>query len=335
MKEFVFRYQLSTINYQLLSFVRSQHPKLSVGEFAQNIAGQFELKIIAGADGASERKIISPRIQKLGLALAGFARYIHSGRVQIVGQSEISYLWQMDREKRLEAIRNLSPDQICCILITTSLEPPPELVAVCDEVNLPLLTTPSVSSVAIEKVSRFLQNQLAPQIYRHGVLLEIYGHGIFITGESGIGKSECALDLISRGHRLVSDDVAIIKKIEDRLEGSSPELTREHLEIRGLGIINVRYLFGVSAISDTITIDLCIELKKWDELTEIERLGVEHRVEDIFGVEIVKFVLPVSPGRNLSTLVETAVRIHLLKKSGYDAAADLTEKHSRILGNDS
>lgn len=313
--------------------MKSQHPKLSVGEFVENIAGLLELKIIAGAGGAGERKIISPRIQKLGLALAGFARYIHSGRVQIVGQSEISYLWQMDRERRLEAIRSLSPEQICCILITTSLEPPPELLHVCDEINLPLLITPNISSVAIEKVSKFLQNRLAPQIYRHGVLLEMYGHGIFITGESGIGKSECALDLISKGHRLVSDDVAIIKKIDDRLEGSSPELTREHLEIRGLGILNIRYLFGVSAIGETTPIDLCIELKKWDELTEIERLGVEHHEEDIFGVKIIKFILPVSSGRNLSTLVETAVRVHLLKKSGYDAAADLTAKHSRILGN--
>jgi HPr kinase/phosphorylase len=172
---------------------------------------------------------------------------------------------------------------------------------------------------------------LAPQTMLHGVLLGMYGLGVFLQGESGIGKSECALDLITRGHHLISDDAVWVKKIGDKLEGRSPELTYEHLEIRGLGIINIRDLFGVSAVGKQIKIDLCIELKKWDELGEIERLGLETKETEIFGVRIPKFVLPVSSGRNVSTLVETAVRVHLLRATGYDAAQKLIKKHMEIL----
>jgi HPr kinase/phosphorylase len=153
-----------------------------------------------------------------------------------------------------------------------------------------------------------------------------------ILGESGIGKSECALDLITRGHNLISDDTVIIKRIGNKIEGSSPELTREHLEIRGLGIINIREVFGVSALGkQKKQVDLCIELKRWNQIDEIERLGLEIGAEDIFGLKFPKFVLPVSSGRNLSTLMETAIRVHMLKNSGYDAAKELIDKHTKQL----
>jgi HPr kinase/phosphorylase len=279
----------------------------------------------------SKKFITSSRIQKLGLALAGFAHYIHEGRIQIVGQSEISYLKQLSKEDRVKAIRNLDLEKISCILITKKLELPEEFISITEKAKVPVLRTPKVSSLAIGIVSDFLQKALAPQMTIHAVLLGMYGLGVLIKGKSGIGKSECALDLIARGHQLISDDVVIIKRIGDILEGSATELTFEHLEIRGLGIINIRDLFGVSAVSKQKNIDLCIELRDWQEVEEVERLGLETQEEKFFGVSIPKFLLPVSPGRNLSTLVETAVKIHLLKSKGYNPAEELIKKHSEKL----
>lgn len=309
----------------------SENPKILVADFVENAPAELAVEILAGANGLREKQIVSPRIQKLGLALAGFAHYIHAGRVQIVGQSEISYLLQLESRRRIEALNNLALDKISCILISKNLEPPEELLQIAEEKNLPLLRTAQVSSTAINLVSNFLQEILAPHITRHGVLMGIYGLGVLVLGESGIGKSECALDLIARGHRLISDDQIILKKIGDKLVGSSPELTREHLEIRGLGIINVRDLFGVSAVGKPKQIELVIEVKKWTEVIEVERLGLDRHVEEILNLKITKFVLPVSAGRNLSTLIETAVRIHLLRDSGFDAAKKLIEKHSAML----
>lgn len=305
--------------------------KLTITEFVGKAPEEFGLEFLAGESGGQERTIISGRIQKLGLALAGFAHYIHSGRIQIVGQSEISYLDQLDSEGRLEAIGRLSLESISCILITKNLEPPPELLTIANEAGLPVIKTHLVSSLAISKVSRFLEDFLAPRLTIHGVLLGVYGLGILILGDSGIGKSECALDLITRGHRLISDDSVIVKKIGEDVEGSSPELTHEHIEIRGLGIINVKDLFGISAVGDQIRIDLCIELKRWNEATEIDRLGIDSQREMFFGISIPKYILPVSSGRNLATLIETAIRLHLVNKSGSDAATALIEKHSRLV----
>ncbi|HEX8737270.1 MAG TPA: HPr(Ser) kinase/phosphatase [Pyrinomonadaceae bacterium] len=310
---------------------KNEKPSIDISEFVEKSPAQIQIEVLAGRESLNSRRITSARIQKLGLALAGFSHYIHEGRVQIVGQSEISYLNQLSVEKRIEAIRNLDLKKICCVLLTKNLEPPREFVEIAEEFKLPVLRTPQVSSVAIGIVSDFLQEMLAPQTMLHGVLLGMYGLGVFLQGESGIGKSECALDLITRGHHLISDDAVWVKKIGERLEGISPELTREHLEIRGLGIINIRDLFGVSAVGKQIKIDLCIELKKWEELGEIERLGLETEEREIFGVRIPKFVLPVSSGRNVSTLVETAVRVHLLRATGYDAAQKLIKKHTEIL----
>ena len=292
----------------------------------------MQIELLGGASNIQAREITSPRIQKLGLALAGFSHYIHSGRVQIVGQSEISYLSQLESEKRIQAIRNLELEKICCILITKNLMPPTELTEIADEIGLPILRTRKVSSEAIGVISNFLQEILAPQKTIHGVLMGLYGIGVLILGESGIGKSECALDLITRGHNLISDDSVIVKRIGSKIQGSSPELTCEHLEIRGLGIINIREIFGVVAVGkQKKQIDLCIELKRWSQLEEIDRLGLETKEEDIFGVKITKFVLPVSSGRNTSTLVETAIRLYLARLNGYDAAQRLIEQHSKLL----
>ena len=313
----------------------SEQPQITVAEFIEKAPAELELRVLAGADGLATNKIDSERIQKLGLALAGFAHYIHSGRVQIVGRSEISFLEQLNRDEKIEAFAHLDFEKISCILTTKNLSPPTELIEIADARRLPILQTPLVSSKTIGIVTNYLQKLLAPQLTIHGALLEIYGVGVLITGDSGIGKSECALDLITRGHRLISDDAVCIKKIGSNLEGRSPDLIREHIEIRGLGILNVRELFGVTSVGKCKQIELCIELKKWSEAGEIERLGLEMREQDVFGVKIPKVVLPVSSGRNLSTLVETAVRVHLLRIAGYDAAQRLIEKHqAKIAGKE-
>lgn len=306
-------------------------PKITIAEFIEYSPAELGLKVLAGENGLHRREISSERIQKLGLALAGFSHYIHPGRIQIVGQSEISYILQLESRKRSEVFGKLDLDKISCILLTKNLEAPPEIIEIANQKQLPLVRTSLVSSEAIRTTSKLLQEKLAPQTVIHSVLMEIYGLGILILGNSGIGKSECALDLISRGHRLISDDSVIIKKIGDKLEGISPELTAEHLEIRGLGIINIRDLFGVSAVGRKKQIDLCIELKKWSEAVKIERLGIDMDEEEIFSVKIPKFVLPVSSGRNLAVLFETAVRIYLLRMAGFDAAQSLIEKHTLIV----
>lgn len=306
-------------------------PKISVDEFVEKSPAELQIEVLGGGNGLKTREINSARIQKLGLALAGFAHYIHTGRIQIVGQSEIWYLSQLDSKHKTEAIKNLNLEKISCILVTKGLQPPDELMAIVNEHHVPLLRTNLVSSGAINKVSEFLHEILAPQMTLHGVLMGMFGIGVLILGNSGIGKSECALDLITRGHYLIADDSVVIKKVGERLEGRSPELIQDYLEIRGLGIINIRELFGVSAIGKANWIEICIELKKWDEFKEIDRLGFTLIEHEIFGLKIPKFILPVSSGRNLSTLVETAVRIHLLKASGYDAAQSLIEKHRALV----
>lgn len=313
--------------------LNNNKPQISVADFVVQCPAELEIEVLAGVKGLQKKIIVSERIQKLGLALAGFSHYIHEGRIQIVGQSEISYLLQLDKQSRIEAIRNLALEKICCVLITKNLQPPRELLEIAEEKELPILRTMQISSSAITLISIFLQEVLAPQITLHGVLIGMYGLGVLILGKSGIGKSECALDLIARGHSLISDDAVLIKKIGDCLEGFAPELTYEHLEIRGLGIINIRHLFGVSSVARQKKISLCIEFKKWNEAVEVERLGLDTQEEEILGVKITKFMLPVSAGRNLSTLVETAVRVYLLRVAGYDAAQKLIEKHSLMVGS--
>jgi HPr kinase/phosphorylase len=309
-----------------------EHPTITISEFVALAPARLEIELLAGHYGASTRRLTAPRIQKLGLALAGFTRYIHSGRLQIVGQSEIRFLGELAPDKRADAIDNLDPANISCILVTKNLEPPAELIKACDASSLPLLRTPLLSSEAIEIVTPFLQQILAPVAMRHGVLLDVYGLGVLLEGASGIGKSECALDLITRGHRLVSDDVVEVRSMSaERLVGSAPELLREHLEIRGLGIINIRDLFGVSSITNAKAVDLSIRLERWEDAIGVDRLGIDMQTVKILGVTVPQVILPVSPGRNLATLVETAVRVQLMRIRGYDAAQTFVTRHLEML----
>jgi HPr kinase/phosphorylase len=314
----------------------NDQPAITIKEFIAQAPARLELSVLAGRRGVETRRITLARIQKLGLALAGFTNYIHPGRLQIVGQSEIWFLGQLAPDKRREAINHLALENISCVLVTKGLEPPPEMIEAAESASLPLLCTPLVSSIAITVVTDYLQERLAPRVVRHGVLMDVYGLGVLIEGASGIGKSECALDLVARGHRLVSDDVVEVRRIgQERIVGSAPELLREHLEIRGLGIINIRDLFGVAAVSTAKNIDLSIRLERWDEASEVDRLGIDAQAIEILGVNVPQVLIPVSPGRNLSTLVETAVRVEMLRARGYDAARNFVARHTEMLSQES
>lgn len=306
---------------------------ISITDLVAGAPAELAIRIVSGdATPADDGRISSDRIQKLGLALAGFPNYIHPGRLQILGQSEVAYLKQLDPDKRSAAWKHLDNEEIAAVLLTNGIAPPSELLEFSARRGVPVLQTPAVSSKAIGLLTVYLQKALAPRSTIHGVMLCMYGIGVLLLGDSGIGKSECALDLISRGHSLIADDAVTIKKKGSSLEGESPELTREYLEIRGLGIVNVRELFGVPAVKDRAEIDLCIELVKWSDLDDIERLGLEMKSREILGVAVPEFVLPVTSGRHLSTLVETAIKIFLLRKEGREPVQSLIEAHSAMVG---
>lgn len=305
--------------------------RVSLREFCNEAPAVADIRVIAGADGLDKRFLTSDRIQKLGLALTGFNTYIHTGRIQMIGQSEFSFLADLTDDQRREAIASLPTNSISCFLVTKGLSAPQELFVVSNEHQIPLVSTPLVSSRAISSISEYLQRRLAQNITLHGVLIEIQGIGVLITGESAIGKSECALELITRGHRLVADDAVQIKQIGNCLEGAAPELTSEFLEIRGLGVVNIRELFGISAVCSNINIDLCIELTRWEDGLSFERLGIDKLEHNILGIRLRKFLLPVRPGRNLTTLVETAVKLFLLERTGANPAIELTKRHDKLL----
>lgn len=302
-------------------------PSISVGDLLRDAPSSLKLSLVAGENGLEGRRVSSARIQKLGLAFAGFPDYVHSGRIQMIGSSEAAFLDRMDAAGVADAIRNVDWESISCVVVTKGLVPHEAVVKTANLNSAPVLATPVVSSQAIGLLTGYLQERLAPRVTIHGVLVEMHGLGVLITGESGIGKSECALDLVARGHRLVSDDAVTITRSGGRLVGSSPELTFEHLEIRGLGIVNIRELFGISSVCPSTGIDLCFEMRRWDDTDPGNRGSLERDVENILGVPCSKFTLPVRPGRNLATLVETAVKISLLPDQGRTAAERLFKKH--------
>jgi len=319
----------------MASNVINDFPKISVADLLQTAPAELEALVLAGEEYLNSQVISSDRIQKLGLALTGFTDYLRKGRLKIVGNSEISYLSQLSDEGQAAALAKIDPEVVSCILITKGLSAPFSLRLFSESNKIPLMRTGLPSSRAISLVTNFLQERLAPQITIHGVLMEIYGIGVLLLGESGIGKSECALDLIARGHALISDDSVFIKRIGEELVGDSVELTRGHLEIRGLGIVNTRELFGVSSVGNKSRIDLSIELRAWNAVENVDRLGLEIQNREIFGASIPLFVLPVSPARNLSTLVETAVRVFLLRRSGSDSLEQLIQKHNTMVSGSS
>ena len=296
---------------------------------AEAIGLPFEL--LGGRDGL-QRTISSPHIQKTGLALAGLDAYLQPARILVFGESEIRYLESLDIANRLNVLAAAFSHDIPCVLITGGWEPPVELLAASDRYQVPLLRTPVSTPVSIAKIEYLLDDELAERQVIHGVLMDMLGLGVLLIGESGIGKSECALDLVVRGHRLVADDtVEIRRRGETTLIGTCPELTRHHMEIRGLGLINVRDLFGVAAIRNAKRIELVVQLERWDPDRDYERLGLDELRYEILGLKVPLISMPVAPGRSLGVLVEVAARNQLLRTRGLNAARDLAARLEQTL----
>lgn len=270
-------------------------------------------------------------VNRPALQLAGFFDYFDSERVQIIGNVEHAYITQMNEEEGSSIIGRLLDYKVPCIVFCRGLEFPDELVKMATTKGVPILRTPMPTSNFTAELIRWLGVELAPRITIHGVLVDVYGEGVLITGESGIGKSEAALELIKRGHRLVSDDVVEIKKVSDEtLVGSAPDITRHFIELRGIGIVDVKTLFGVQSVKDTQTIDLVIQLEEWNRNREYDRMGLEEEYTEFLGNKVVCHSIPIRPGRNLAIICESAAINFRQKKMGYNAAVEL---YNRVTNN--
>ena len=272
----------------------------------------------------SKKRITLPDINRPALQLTGYLEHFENERVQIIGYVEYTYLLHLSREKKIEAFERFVASKIPCVIFSTKTEPDEDMINLAIKYDVPIFVTDQTTSTFMAEIIRWLNVELAPCISIHGVLVDVYGEGVLIMGESGIGKSEAALELIKRGHRLVSDDVVEIRRVSDAtLVGSAPDITRHFIELRGIGIIDVKTLFGVESVKDTQSIDLVIKLEEWDKDREYDRLGLEEEYTEFLGNRVVCHSLPIRPGRNLAVIVESAAVNHRQKKMGYNAAQEL------------
>lgn len=289
----------------------------------------LELELVTGAEGLA-RIITSSRIQKPGLALTGFTEHLHEHRVQVFGNTEVSYLLTLPEEKQREVLMHLFQADLACVVVTKALAVPPVLEECCAAVKLALMKTPLLSSTFIVQVQAFMEEALTAYASMHGVLVDVFGVGILLLGKSGIGKSEIALDLVMRGHRLVADDmVDVARQKTGVVYGSGNPIIKHHMEIRGLGIINIKDLFGISSVRERKKLELVVELMDWDERVEYDRLGIEDQKYRILDVEVPLMTIPVRPGRNLTTIIEVAARNHLLKEQGHHSAKEFQDRLNR------
>jgi len=289
----------------------------------------LRLELLAGESGL-DRRIVSSRIQKPGLALSGFTEHIHKDRLQVFGNTEISYLATLKHDEAMKRVRGLFQLPIACLVVTKNLPVDEWMKREAGDARVPLLRSSHLSSTFIENIERFLQEALTASTSVHGVLIDVIGVGMLILGKSGIGKSELALDLVTRGHRLVADDIVDLKRRQGgSVYGSGSEIIKHHMEIRGIGIINIKDLFGVSAVRERKKVEMVVELVEWDDKVEYDRLGVEEQKYSILDVDVPLLVIPVRPGRNLTTIVEVAARNHLLKLQGHHSAKEFQEKLSK------
>ena len=294
-----------------------------------DMAKQLNLKEVIPEINTREIFITQAEINRPALQLAGFFEHFSNNRLQIIGNMEYLYLQEIRKDDAAEGIifERLFSAGIPCLVFCNSLEPNNRMTYIAKKYNVPILISRETTSEFMAEVIRWLGVELAPSISIHGVLVDVFGEGILITGESGIGKSEAALELIKRGHRLVSDDVVEIKRVsKETLVGSSPEVTRFFIELRGIGIIDVRKLFGVESVRMTQNIDLVIQLEDWNKETDYDRLGLEEKYVEYLGNKVVAHSLPIRPGRNLAIIVETAAINHRQKKMGYNAAEELYKR---------
>lgn len=299
---------------------------LSIQDLLDESEYGLELRVIAGKAGLGHR-IDSPRIQKPGLALTGYTEHLHPARIQVLGNTEISYLSQLSEADLRANAHAICSFPISCFVVTKGLTPPPAFLNAAETRDIPVLVSPHQSSTFISLITKYLEEQLLPTTHLHGVLVDVLGVGVLLSGKSGIGKSECALDLVIRGHRLVADDMVFIrKKMPASLVGQPVQQIQYLMEIRGLGIINIKDLYGVSSIREKKIVDMVIELVDWDPAQEYDRLGIDDQTISILGIDLPHLLIPVRPGRNLGAIIEVAARNFLLKGMGYHSARDFHQK---------
>lgn len=289
----------------------------------ENLTPEIDIKHI---------RILQPDVNRPALQLAGFFDYFDSDRVQVIGHVENAYMQKMEKGEAFKIMAKLMDYKVPCIVFCRNIEIEPELIALATEKGIPMLRTSKTTSSFMAEVIRWLNVELAPRISIHGVLVDVYGEGILIMGESGIGKSEAALELIKRGHRLVSDDVVEIKRVsDDTLIGTAPDITRHFIELRGIGIIDVKTLFGVESVKNIQSIDLVIKLEEWNKNQEYDRLGLEEQYTEFLGNKVVCHSIPIRPGRNLAIICESAAVNYRQKKMGYNAAQELYDRVTKNL----
>jgi len=305
-------------------------PSITTRELLHDPGLGLRLSQMAGSAGLG-RRVTHTRIQKSGLALAGHFHGIMPARVQILGQTELSYLARLSREERIASLTGFFGLELSCVIVTRGdrageqdgVAPVPELAECAEQAGAPLLASPARSSVTITALHALLDDRLAPRVRLHGVLVDVFGVGLLLVGPSGIGKSECALDLVMRGHRLVADDaVECDYRPPGMIFGAPAELLRHHLEVRGLGILNIKDLFGVTSIRERKRVDVVVKLVEWSRETELDRLGLDDRTHSILGVPIRELMIPVRPGRDMASILEVAARNELLKHAGHHAARE-------------
>jgi len=291
-----------------------------------NVVEHFQMKVLSGEDGLG-REISVTDLSRPGLQLAGYFSHYPAERIQLFGLTEMEFLETLSREERIERMKFLMDDQTPCFCVARNLPVCQEVLDISNERNIPVIQSPLATTSLVSKMTNYLENRLAPTTTIHGVLTDIYGVGVLIMGSSGIGKSEAALELVKRGHRLVADDAVEIRQTQGgQLVGSAPDLIQHLLEIRGVGIINIMTMFGAGAVRNVKNIAMVVRLELWEQQKQYERLGLDEEKIKIMDSEVPLITVPVRPGRNLAVIIEVAAMNFRLKRMGYNAAVHFTKK---------
>lgn len=298
----------------------------------KQVVEQFNLTVLHASTDYETVEIMVEEVSRPGLQLAGFFNHFEPLRLQVIGNVESAYISELSHERLLEVFSEMFSKKIPALIFARNIEPTPECLEMAKKYDVTVLRCLESTSYIVSSLITYLKSALAPRITRHGVLVEVYGEGVLLMGDSGIGKSETALELIKRGHRLIADDAVEIKRIgKDTLVGSAPELIRYYMELRGIGVINVRHIYGVGAVKPESGIDLVVKMEPWEDGKAYDRLGLTDENESILGVKLPLVTIPVRPGRNLAVILELAAMNNRQKKMGYNAAEALAAEHDRAI----
>jgi len=301
-------------------------PKITVEEFYVENASALGLRLLAGSGGL-KRTIKEPTVNRPGLALAGFTKYFANKRIQAVGSAEVTYLKSLPKDERVARFENICRQKVPGVVFSRSLKPEVEFLEVSERMGVPVFRSPLITMKFINRATLALEDLFAPRGQEHGSMVDILGVGVVIKGESGIGKSECVLALVERGYSLVADDITKVKLIDGRvIIGTSSSVTRDHMEVRGIGIINVGAMFGVKSIRLEKQVDLVVSLVDWDKVKEVDRLGIDEQTVELLGVSVPHITIPVRPGRDMARLIEVAAFQNKLKRSGHNSAEELNRR---------